>query len=217
MASTIATIFHGNLSFSFRIKCSPNTTTDLGSVTIKNTDNITIIKYGLLKKMFTNISDLQKLHFIRTHSTNQEDYSKAITKQKILNYVLSEYIKTGKKPLSIDVNKATHKDIYTYFNGLFEIYKILKIPPPLRNMGGLRAKNPDKEVINLWKTAFKKSIIDEIEHGRKYPTGVEIAQHFKISNIWNIVKVSELYCELNLNSYRRRGKGSRTITSVQDV
>jgi hypothetical protein len=192
------------------------TTTDLGNIS-KHNNNITLIKYSLLKQILTRPDDITKLNFILTHSTNQEDFSKAVKRQQILDHVLTEYVKTGKKCSCIDIVRAKHLHIYTYFSGLSEIYQILKIPPPLGNMGGLRAKNPDKEAISLWKKEFKQFILEEIKAGRKYPSGVEIARHFGISNIWNVVKVSELYDELELKSYLKRGKGSRTSTSVQDA
>jgi hypothetical protein len=162
------------------------------------------------------LEDIRSLQFIRAHSTNQEDSSKAVKRQQILDYVLSE-CKKGHKPSCIDIANAMHTDIRTCFDGLFEIYKILKIPPPIKNMGGLRAKTPDTESISLWKEEFKRFILEEINCGRKYPSGVDIAKHFGISHVWNIVKVSELYAELGLKSYRERGKGSRISTSVPDV
>ncbi|MFH0831501.1 MAG: hypothetical protein V1886_01380 [archaeon] len=88
-----------------------------------------------------------------------------------------------------------------------------KSPPPLKNMKGIRAKKPDIDCINLWKEEFKRYILEEIKKGNKYPSGEEIAKHFGISHIWNIVKVSELYKELNLKPYLER---ERRITSVQE-
>ncbi len=80
-------------------------------------------------------------------------------------------------------------------------------------MGGKRAKNPDFEVINLWKEEFKKFILEEIKNGKKYPSGDEIGKHFGISHIWSIVKVSQLYKELGFPSYLER-KPRYKITSA---
>ena len=160
---------------------------------------------------------MKKLQFIRNHSVHQEDLFKAVKRQQILDYVLDEYVRKCKKPSCADIHEATNMELYTYFKSLSEIYKILRIPPPLRGMHGSRAKTPDNDVIILWKEEFKKFIIDKINNGEKYPTGVEIAKHFGISHIWNVVKVSDLYIELGLKPYLERGKGSRTSTSVQGV
>ena len=84
--------------------------------------------------------------------------------------------------------------------------KFLRIPPPLKNMHGRGAKKPDIDCINLWKEEFKKYILEEIKKGDKYPSGVEIGKHFGIAHIWNIVKVSDLYKELNLKPYLEREK-----------
>ncbi|MEK6826118.1 MAG: hypothetical protein AABX08_00605 [Nanoarchaeota archaeon] len=71
-------------------------------------------------------------------------------------------------------------------------------------MGGKRAKKPDEESINLWKNEFKKFILKEIKKGNRYPSGDKIGSHFGISNIWNIVNVSDLYLELGLEPYLER-------------
>ena len=106
-----------------------------------------------------------------------------------------------------------HLCVYTYFNGLFEIYKLLKIPPPLKGMKGKGAKLPDIECINLWKNEFKRYILSEVKQGNGYPSGEKIEKYFGISHIWNITKVSDLYRELNLKPYLEREK---RITSVQE-
>jgi len=95
-------------------------------------------------------------------------------------------------------------NVRSYFKSLFDIYKKLKIPPPLKNMSGKQAKQPDNECIELWKNEFKKYILEIVEKEKRYPSGVEIGNHFGISHIWNIVKVSDLYKELGLKSYLER-------------
>ncbi len=181
------------------------TTTNLGDPVIDNTQ-IKIIKGKELIDIFSSKRDRRTLNFILTHSTNQEDTSKILKRQKILDYVLNKYKNEEEKPTSIDIQKYLHIDIRSYFTNFFEIYKILRIPPPQKNMSGLRAKNPDKELINLWKEEFKKFIMEEIKKGKKYPSGIEIAKHFGISHIWNIVNMGDLYRELNLKPYEERRK-----------
>jgi Holliday junction resolvase len=166
--------------------------------------NIRLILYKDLIKKINNEKDLNDLNYIRNTSINFKTAKKEINKQKIIDYVSNKYIKENIKPTYIDILQDLQLDVYTYFGSLFDIYKTLKIPPPLKNMGGLKAKKPDKESIELWKDEFKKFILSEINEGRKYPTGDEINKHFKISHVWNIVRVSELYEELSLVPYPKR-------------
>lgn len=182
------------------------TTTDLQQYDSEKLDNLSIIKYSSLCDILSN--DPQKLKilsYIRNHSVNTIDFSKEIKKQRILDYVLLSYQNKGKKPSYQDILKDLNLDIYTYFENIFEIYKILKIPPSLKNMGGKRAKNPDIELIELWKHEFKQYILQEVKKGR-FPSGEELGKHFEISNVWNIVNVSNLYLELNLKPYLERKK-----------
>ena len=82
-------------------------------------------------------------------------------------------------------------------------------------MSGIRSRKskPDIESVNLWKEEFKKYILEEIQKKKKYPSGEEIGKHFGISHIWNVVKVSDLYIELNLKPYLER---EHRTTSVQE-
>ena len=180
------------------------TTTNLGNPLIDNTNKIQIIKGKELFAILNERKDKKALNFILNYSTNQEDTSKILKRQRILEYVMNRYIHEEVKPTSNDIQKSLHIDIHSYFTNFFEIYKILKIPPPPKNMNGLRAKNPDKEVIDLWKEEFKKFILEEIKKRKKYPSGIDIGKHFGICHIWNIVKVSELYRELGLKPYHER-------------
>ncbi len=181
---------------------------------LKVPDFISIIKYRDLIKVIKNRKDLDRLNYIRNTSINLENATKKITKQKILDYVYNKYKIFRMKPSYLDIQRDLNVNLYSYFGSLFEIYKILRIAPPTKNMGGPRAKNPDKECINLWKEDFKKFILEEIKNGKKYPSGFEIGKHFGIKNIWNIVKVSELYKEAGLKPYLERGKSSRIMKST---
>jgi hypothetical protein len=187
------------------------TTTDISDKKLPNHDNISIIKYSNLI-LSLNIKKDKSLEYIREYSVNISDSIRDIKKQIILNYVLDKYKNESKKPGYNDILKELHLDIYTYFKDLFEIYKTLGIPPPLKNMNGRNSKKPDPECISLWKEEFKKFILSEIEKGNKYPSGVDIGKHFGISHIWNIVNTSQLYKELNLKTYLER---KRKTTSVQ--
>jgi len=181
------------------------TTTDLKDGNLKILENIKIIWHKDLIKILTE-KEQKSLIFIREKSVNFEDVSKNIKRQKILDYVYKRFNEDGVKPGYAEISKKLHLDVYTYFENLFEIYKVLRIPPPLKNMNGKGAKSPDIDCINLWKEEFKRYILEELEKGNKYPSGVEIGEYFGISHIWNIIKVSDLYKELNLKPYLEREK-----------
>jgi Holliday junction resolvase len=189
------------------------TTTDIKNKEVKNEDKIELILYNDLVRILKDKKFNKKLDYIREYSINREDPYKEIRRQKILDYVYKKYKFENKKPSCLNISKELHLTIGTYFENFFQIYKILKIAPPTKDMRGPRSRNPDKEVINLWKENFKKFILDEIKKGKKYPSGVEIGKHFGISHIWNIVKVSELYNELGLKPYLER-KTRDKLTSV---
>jgi len=188
------------------------TTTDITDSSLKLPSNLSLIRLKELKEI-TSKEDQIDLDYIRNFSVNIEDAQKEIKKQRILDYVSNKYKNEAKKPGYNEILKELNLDIYTYFSNLFEIYKILRIPPPLWKMGGKRAKRPDKESIGLWKEEFKRYILEEIKKSKKYPSGEEISKHFGISSVWNIVKVSELYKELGLKPYLEREKRP---TSVQE-
>ena len=183
------------------------TTSDKKEKNLKIPKKIFLIDFDELSK---NVKD-KSFNFIRNYSINREDLTKNIKRQKILDYVAEKYKTEKRKPKYGEILEKLHLDLYSYFKSLFDIYKILKIPPPLRNMGGKNAKNPDKECIELWKNEFKKYILKKVKEERRYPSGEEIAKHFKISHIWNITNMSTLYKELKLKPYQKREK--RTFTS----
>ncbi len=176
------------------------TTSDKKDKKLNIPKEISLINYNQLIRKLND----KRLNFIREYSINREDLSRKIKRQKILDYVLEKYGKEKRKPKYGEILGKLHLDLYTYFNSLFEIYKILKIPPPLRNMGGKGAKNPDKECIELWKNEFKKYILKEVKEKNRYPSGEEISKYFKISHIWNITNMSTLYKELGLKPYLER-------------
>jgi hypothetical protein len=187
------------------------TTTDLHDKELKKSSEVSIIFYSKLTEILGgNYNDL---FFIREHSINIEDAQRKIKRQKILDYVLDQYQKYGEKPGYNQILKELHLDVYTYFKDLFEIYKVLKIPPPLKNMPGKnsKVKIPDIECISLWKEEFKKYILEEINKGKRYPSGVEIGKQFGIKNIWNIINVSDLYKELGLKPYLEREKRTTCV------
>ncbi|MEK6885885.1 MAG: restriction endonuclease [Nanoarchaeota archaeon] len=180
------------------------TTTDKSDAAFNLPKDISIINYQNLKELIQSQEQIQDIAFIRENSVNFISPYKEIKRQKILDYVYGKYIKENKKPSSAEISKNLHIKIQTYFKSLFEIYKILKVPPPTKNMGGKQAENPDKECIELWKNEFKKYILKIVEKENRYPSGVEIGANFGISHIWNFVKVSELYRELGLKPYLER-------------
>lgn len=180
------------------------TTTDIKNKEVGNENKIELIMYKDLTKILKNKKFNKRLNYIREYSINREDPYREIQRQRILKYVYEEFNKKRKKPSYLDIQKNLHMSLYSYFDNLFQIYKILKIAPPTKDMHGPRSINPDKEAINLWKENFKKFIIEEVKKGKKYPSGIEIGKHFGISHIWNIVKVSELYKELGLKPYLER-------------
>lgn len=166
--------------------------------------NIKIIMFTDMYEILEKDKYSDQLNFIRNSSTNVETAGKELNRLKIIDYVSNTYSKEGKKPSCVDISKKLHVNIYTYFGSLFDIYKKLNIAPPIKNMGGLRARRPDKKIIEMWKRDFKRFILEEIEKGNKFPSGEEIGKHFGISHIWNITKVSELYRELGLKPYLER-------------
>ena len=190
------------------------TTTNLEATNLVSQEKIDIINYNKLFKVL-GPKYSEKFDYIREASVNVHSNAKDIKRQKILDYVSNKYFYHGDKPTCNDILKNVNLDVYTYFNSLFDVYKTLEIPPPTSNMGGKRAKNPDKEVIELWKNEFKKYIIKEVRTNGRYPSGQEIGKQFGISHVWNIVTVSELYLELGLKPYRERSK--RNLTSFSDV
>ncbi len=177
------------------------TTTDKVSKIVQLEKEIEIITYSKLIELI-GTQKRQDLEYIRNSSVNKTSKTKPINRQKILDFVLSQS-QLGIKPTYNIILKELHLDLYTYFDNLFEIYKKLELLPPTKNMRGLRAKNPDKELIEFWKTKFKEYIKENSLQGR-YPSGEEIGKKFGIPHIWNITKVSELYTELGLSQYRKR-------------
>jgi len=189
------------------------TTTDIKNKEVKQEDKIRIIMYKDLVQIIKNKGNQKELKYIRDYSTNREDPRKDIKRQMILEYVSEKFNKENKRSSYLDIQKNLHLDIYSYFDNLFHIYKILKIAPLSKNMRGPRSINPDKEIINLWKENFKNFIIEEIKKRKRYPSGIEIGKHFGISNIWNIVKVSDLYKELGLKPYLERKTRIRSTSA----
>lgn len=179
------------------------TTTGLEQTTLEVFDKIRVIKYAELCEILDSPSQRKTLSYVREYSVNRVDSSRELKKQKMLEYVRRSYETEGRKPGHHDVVKACHLNPRTYFGSIFEIYRILGIPPSPKNMGGRRARSPHKERIETWKNEFKKYILSEVRKGR-YPSGVEIGRHFGISSIWSIVNVSELYRELGLRPYSER-------------
>lgn len=180
------------------------TTTDKSDITLNLPSNISLLKYQSFKNLIESEEQKKDLDFIRETSVNYLPAYREMRKQLILDYVSKKYIEENKKPGPLEISRDLHLKVYTYFHDVFEIYKILKIPPPLKNMNGRNSKNPDKECIALWKNEFKKYILEIIRKEKRYPSGIEIGRHFGISHIWNLVNVSELYAELNLKSYLER-------------
>ncbi len=184
------------------------TTTNLKDKEIRKSGGIKIIYYNELINILKDMNVKEEFSFIRKNSVNIQDTSKKIKRQKILDFVSRKYCEDNKKAGCLEITRELHLDIYTYFRNLFEIYKILRIPPPLKNK-----PKQDIDSTNLWKEEFKRYILEEIKRGKKYPSGEDIGKHFGISHIWNITKVSELYKELGLKPYLERKK--RT-TSFQE-
>lgn len=194
------------------------TTTEHTEVGLTSTNKIRIIKGKELKNIINNEKYKKQLEYILNFSSNRENVQKQIKRKKILEYVSRKFRLEGKKASCLDIQINLHMDVSSYFKGLSEIYKILGILPPTRKMRGPRAKNPDQEIIEMWKDAFKLFIMEELIRGNKYPSGKKIGNKFGISHIWNIVKVSELYSELGVKPYGERGTGSRKkTTSSQGV
>lgn len=190
------------------------TTTNLKEKHLTSSKVIDIIDYDKLHCLVGNKCH-KKLNYIRDFSVNVTNPLRGIKRQKILDYVFNKYSSSGYKPTYNDILKNLNLDLYSYFSSLSDIYKSLEIPPPTRNMGGKRAKNPDVEVVELWKTEFKKYILEEIRKKGRYPSGEDIGKHCGVSFIWNITSVSELYKELGLKPYKERSK--RNITSCLNV
>lgn len=184
------------------------TTTDKKSNNLIIPNNISIIFGEELKKLI-RLEDARCLEYINKQSCNVDNSLRNIKRKKILNYVYKKYEFEKKKPSYLEILNNFKLDIYSYFNSLFEIYKLLEIPPPLKNMKGHRAVKPDITSINLWKTEFKFYIVQELLSGRKYPSGIELGKHFGISHIWNITKMSELYEEIGIKSYLEREKRTK--------
>ena len=147
------------------------TTTNIGDKHLTHPNNIKLLKYNQLKNMFS-YKEIKELGYIRNHSVNVINTKKDAKRKRILEYVLDKYLSENKKPTYNDISKELHLHVYTYFDNLFEIYKILKIPPPLKNMDGKGSKTPDKECINLWKEAFKINISEEIKSCKNYPSDI---------------------------------------------
>ncbi len=181
------------------------TTTMLQDTKISYDDKICIIFYEQLAAILGKESKKQ-LDYIKTYSINRTTKHKQIKKQQILDYVKLEYHIYNRKPRYNEILKELHLDLYTYFNSLFEIYKILKIPIWTKNMNGPRASNPDPEILEIWKNEFKIYINNIIKKEKRFPSGVEIGEHFGISHIWNVVKVNTLYKELGLPTYQERAQ-----------
>ena len=174
------------------------TTTTLVEPNLDLPKNIEIINFEKLRKLFP-IKDVKILMKIRYKPITITNLQRETKKQRILDYVLKKYQCEGIKPRGNDISKELHLDLYTYFKNLREIYKILNIPPPLKN----RPKT-DNESINIWKNEIKKYILNEVQKGKKYPSGEEIGKQFGISHIWNILKMADLYKELGLEPYLER-------------
>lgn len=181
------------------------TTTDKKDGKIVLPNNIFLVNYTKLLKIL-NIAEDKDLNFIRDYSINREDMSRNVKRQRILDYVYEKSKKEKRKPGYTEILRELHLDLYSYFKNISEIYKILKIPPPLKNMKGKGAKEPDQECVELWKEEFKRYILEKVKNEDRYPSGEELEKHFKISHIWNITNMSELYKELNLKPYLERGK-----------
>ena len=191
------------------------TTTDKIQTTINFEDNITLETYSSLCKILPQ-EYIAKINNIRNETVNKKSHSKEINKKRILDYVLTEYTLHEKKPTCVEIANKLNLHIYTYFDSFFTIYKQLNILPPTTKMRGARSKNPDKELIGMWKTEFKKYILKEVALG-KYPSGEKIGKNFGVSHIWNIVKVSELYNELGLPHYRRMARKNKLFHTPQNL
>ena len=180
------------------------TSTDKSDVNLNIPLNISLLRYQDLKKLI-NVDDyLEDISFIRENSVNFIPAYRETKRRRILDYVLDKYKRENKKPGSQEISLALHLNVRTYFKSLFDIYKKLQIPPPLKNMAGKNSKQPDKECIDLWKKEFKKYILKIVKKENRYPSGVEIGTYFSVNHIWNIVNVSDLYHELGLKSYLER-------------
>ncbi|MCX6801445.1 MAG: restriction endonuclease [Candidatus Diapherotrites archaeon] len=185
------------------------TTTSKVNKQVKPNNQIQIINYDQLSYLLGETA-LETLNYIRNSSVNKISITREINKKRILNYIFTEYSTNGRKPCCNDIAKDLRLHIYTYFDSLFTIYKTLNILPPTTKMKGTRSKQPDKELIEMWKTEFKKYILEEVKYDR-YPSGEKVGKHLGVSHIWNIVKISDLYKELGLIPYRERSKRKLTL------
>jgi len=188
------------------------TTTNKVNKEVKSDDNIQIITYDKLVHLLEKPA-FAALNYIRESSVNKTSKLRDINKKRIFDYILNEYTENNRKPCYKDIAKDLQLHVYTYFDSLFTIYKTLNILPPTTKMRGARSKTPDKELIEMWKTEFKKYILKEVKHGR-YPSGDEVGKQLGISHIWNIVKISDLYKELGLIPYRERSKRKLTSRAI---
>ncbi len=139
------------------------TTTDKIKAKIMPEDKIRVITYSELTNILS-IKHLSEIEYIQNSSVNIWTKDKELKRQRILDFVSTKYKKGIKSSYKL-ILKELNLDLYTYFDNLFEIYKILKVLPPTKNMRGLRAKYPDKDLLELWKTKFKEYILEETKKG----------------------------------------------------
>ncbi len=162
------------------------------------------LKILTFKKLtcFCNKNQLDILNNIRNSSVNYTPIYKINKKEKICNYVKTEYNK-GKTVGHREIAKALKLHPFTYFNNIYEIYKASNIPIPLKKIRDKSSDIYQKEkikFIDLILIYVKK----EIEKGH-YPSGIDINKEFKL-NIGDLISMSGLYKKINEKGYQERRK-----------
>jgi len=183
--------------------CYLVTTSNRISKNLTMPKEIVILNYNQLSKL-VNQNDIKKLEHIRTYSVHKETETKRTNKKIIIQYTIEQ----SKKGIPVTYNKILrelHLDLYTYFEDIFDLFKQANLMPPNRLIFGRRASTKKKGRI-----FYKKLVRKMLDYIKKevckghYPTGTEIGEKFGMTNIWNFIKVSDLYSMLGIPSYRQR-------------
>jgi hypothetical protein len=184
------------------------TTTSRIQKNLKISSNIRIILFDEFSKICKPEME-SILNFIRNYSIHIETREKEAKRNEIIEFMRKEFAR-GNRISIVNINNNFKIDFYSYFESFYEAIEKAAIdlePKEIRYINNKEQRERAKQILI-------DKILNFIEAETKkgyYPTAEDIKKNFRVSHIWNFIKMSDLYKKLGLLPYLERKQRIRKV------